>query len=162
MPHCSTTNAFATRFFIKYLTACNRIQGLETFNTMPLTIKKLFLIDGACASLTAVILFVILRTFHVCFGMPQTTLIILSIIALALSAYAISCFYFIKTKWHLFLLPLTVANLLYCCLTLTLIVYYYPQLTALGISYFLLEMAVICGLVFFEVHALSTSRKAKN
>ncbi len=38
-------------------------------------------------------------------------------------------------------------------------IYYYSQLTILGLTYFLLEIAVICGLVYFEMNALTISNR---
>ena len=43
----------------------------------------------------------------------------------------------------------------YCVLTLGLVVYYYPQVTVLGLTYFLLEIAVVGGLVYIEIYALA-------
>lgn len=42
------------------------------------------------------------------------------------------------------------ANLLYCCLTAGLIVVYYQELTVWGLTYFVLEMAVIVVLAAIE------------
>ena len=113
--------------------------------------KRIFLLDGLGACLTAFLLGVVLTAFNEYIGMPQKTLNILALIALAFSAYSISCFFFIGNNWRLFLKIIATANLLYCCLTTTLVIYFYPQLTVFGVIYFLLEIVVVCGLVFFEL-----------
>jgi len=86
--------------------------------------------------------------------MPQSILTILSIIAFAFCVYSICCFFFVNKNWKPFLQAISIANILYCCLTLGLVVYYYPQLTILGITYFSLEIIIVCGLVFFERRTL--------
>jgi hypothetical protein len=116
--------------------------------------KKLFLIDGLGAFLTAFFLFVILRTFNEYIGMPKSILTLLSIIALVFGVYSFSCFFFLNKNRKPFLLTICIANILYCCLTLGLIIYYFPQLTILGITYFLLEIIVIGVLVYYEINVL--------
>lgn len=54
----------------------------------------------------------------------------------------------------MFLKAIMVANLLYCCLTLGLIIYYYSVLTVIGITYFLAEIAVVVGLARLELQIL--------
>ena len=131
----------------------------KMLDTLALNPKRFFLIDGFGAFITAFILFSILRPFNEYFGMPKSILTILSIIALAFCVYSISCFFVVKKIWKPFLKAISIGNLVYCCLTLGLIVYYYPQLTILGLTYFLLEIAVICGLVYFEMNALTIIKR---
>lgn len=132
----------------------------KMFDRLTFNPKILFLIDGFGALLTALILFSILRPFNRYFGMPKSVLTILSIIALAFCLYSMSCFYLVKEKWKSFLKAVSTGNLIYCCITIGLIVYYYDQLTVLGIVYFLLEIAVICGLVFLELYTLTISDRS--
>lgn len=113
--------------------------------------KTIFLLDGLGACLTAFLLGVVLTAFNEYFGMPQKTLNILALIALGFAFYSFFCFFFIGSTWRLFLKIIAAANLLYCCLTTALVIYFYPQLTILGVSYFLLEIVVVCGLVFVEL-----------
>ncbi len=134
----------------------------QYFNKLLLKPKRLFLIDGLGAFLTAFFLFAILRTFNEYFGMPQTTLVFLSIIALAFSFYSFCCFFLVNNNWHPFLRAITIANLLYCCLTLGLVIYNYPRLTFLGVTYFLLEIIIVCGLVFLEINVLTISNRRRD
>ena len=131
----------------------------QFFNKLALNPKRLFLIDGFGAFLTAFFLFAILRTFNEYFGMPKTTLDFLSIIALAFSVYSFCCFFLVNNNWHPFLRAISIANLLYCCLTLGLVIYNYPRLTILGVIYFLIEIVIVCGLVFFEINVLTISNR---
>lgn len=117
--------------------------------------QTLFLIDGLGAFVTAFLLFAILRTFHEFFGMPKETVTFLSVLAVIFCLYSITCFLFLKTNWQPYLRAISIANLLYCCLTMSLIIYYYHSLTVWGITYFLAEIIVICGIVVVELKTLS-------
>lgn len=121
--------------------------------------KILFLIDSLGALVTAFFLFFILRTFHAHFGMPQTILIYLSIVAIVFCLYSITCFLFLNNNWQPFLRIISIANLLYCCLTIGLVLYYYQRLTVLGMTYFSIEIIVICMLVFVELKTLDKCMK---
>lgn len=113
--------------------------------------KTIFLIDGIGAFLTAFFLFVVLKNYNAYFGLPKTTLNYLSIIALLFSIYSLSCFYLVNKNWHTFLKVISIANLLYCCLTIYLVMYYYTQITAIGLTYFILEISIILILAFVEI-----------
>ena len=127
---------------------------MKFFNKLILNPKRLFLIDGFGAFVTAFFMFAILRTFNEYFGMPKLTLDFLSIIALAFSVYSFCCFFLVSNNWHPFLRTISIANILYCCLTLGLVIYYYPLLTILGVTYFLIEIIIVVVLVFLEISAL--------
>jgi hypothetical protein len=118
-------------------------------------IKTLFLIDGLGALLSAFFLFAVLGTFSEYFGMSPTILIRLSAIAMIFALYSMTCFFFLKDNWKPFLRIICAANLLYSCLTISLVIYFYKNLTLLGIAYFLAEIIVILGLVFVELKALN-------
>ncbi|MCC5915183.1 MAG: hypothetical protein JJU46_12455 [Balneolaceae bacterium] len=125
-----------------------RIKGIEKEP------KNLFLIDGIGAFLTAFLLLAILRPFHELFGMPPLAVMYLSAIAAIFCLYSITCFLFLKGEWKLYLKIISTANLLYCCLTLGLLIYYFQLLTALGITYFLVEILAISLLVRVEQKAI--------
>jgi len=127
----------------------------QMINKLCLNPKRIFLIDGIGALLTVFFLVAILSTFNEYFGMPQKILTILSVIGLFFCIYSISCFFFIKNNWRLFLKVIIIANTLYCCLTIALVIYFYQQLTILGISYFILEIFVVLGLVAIEIKTLA-------
>ena len=120
-------------------------------NQLTLNPKRLFLLDGLGALLTAFLLGIVLTAFNEHFGMPPNTLNILALIALGFAVYSICCFFFIGQNWRLFLKIIATANLLYCGLTTALVIYFYPQLTVFGVVYFLLEIVVVCGLVYIEL-----------
>lgn len=119
--------------------------------------KTLFLVDSLGALVTALILFAILKNFYNYFGMPQTLLAYLSMIAVVFCLYSMSCFILVKDNWQPFLRVISYANLLYCCLTLSLLVYYYQSITIFDVTYFIAEIISVCGLVFIELKAVRKS-----
>jgi hypothetical protein len=122
--------------------------------------KTLFLIDSIGAFATAFLLFVVLRNFNEYFGMPKTTLTYLSAIAVCFCIYSSTCFFFIKANWIPFIWGISIANLLYCILTIGLIISNEPQLTTIGIAYFLGEIFIICGLVYIELNVATEINKS--
>ena len=124
-------------------------------NKLALNPKRLFLIDSFGAFLTAFFLVAILSTFEKYFGMPRQILVFLSTIALVYAIYSICCFYFIESNWRPFLKTICIANLIYFGLTIGLVINFYPRLTILGTTYFLLEIILISVLVIIERKALS-------
>lgn len=123
--------------------------------------KKLFLIDSIGALTTASLLFVVLRNFNEYFGIPEKILTYLSAIAACFFIYSTTCFFIIKANGVTFIKGISIANLLYCALTISLVVYYHHQLTTLGMAYFLGEIAIICGLVYIELNVATEINKSR-
>ena len=121
--------------------------------------NRLFLIDSLGAMLTAIFLFMASRYFNECFGMPQTILNYLTVIAVFFCIYSIACFFFLKKNWVPFIRLIGIANLLYAILTIGILIVHYPRLTYIGISYFLAEIAIIFGLVYIEFNVAKAIRK---
>ncbi len=121
--------------------------------------KTLFLIDSAGALLTSFFLFVIMRQFNEYVGMPETVLTYLSVTAICFFSYSLACFLLVKQGWTVFLWVICIANLLYCILTVGLLVKYQALLTVLGTIYFLMEILIICGLCYIEFTVTNEIRK---
>lgn len=119
--------------------------------------KKLFLIDGLGAFITAFLLGIVLRTFNSYFGMPSEILTRLSLVAIIFCMYSLLCFFLLKNNWKPFLKAIGIANVVYCVLTLTLVIHYYAVLTMLGLIYFTGEIITIAVLVFIEWKTWTTS-----
>jgi hypothetical protein len=122
----------------------------------PLTAKKIFLMDAFGALLSALFLIAILMWFNEYVNMPTETLSILSAIAVAFCVYSTLCFFLVKTRPKPFLRIIITANVLYGCLTIGLLMVHYAQVTALGLTYFVLEIIVIAIIVFIEIKATQT------
>lgn len=123
--------------------------------------RTLFLIDSLGAALTAFFLFVIMRQFNEYFGMPTTALTYLFVIAICFSIYSAVCFLFLKGCWTPFIRIIGVANLLYCALTIGLLIKYYPLLTIIEATYFLVEIVIICGLSYIELKVSSRNKEKR-
>ena len=121
--------------------------------------KTLFLIDSLGAILTVLILFVIMRQLNEYIGMPIIVLTYLSIIAICFCIYSTACFLFLKERWTPFIRLIGVANLLYCALTIGLLIKHYSLLTIIGIIYFLIEIVIICGLSYVELNVATEIKK---
>lgn len=94
--------------------------------------------------------------------MPHVILFLLSMIACTFAVYSISCFLFLNRNWRIFLKVIITANLLYCCITMALVIYYYSTLTIVGLTYFVAEIIVIVGLVLIELQVLKLTSYAKS
>ena len=121
--------------------------------------KTLFLIDSLGAILTVFILFVIMRQLNEYIGMPIIVLTYLSFIAIFFCIYSTACFLFLKERWTPFIRLIGIANLLYCALTIGLLIRYYSLLTIIGIIYFLIEIVIICGLSYVELNVATEIKK---
>jgi cation transport ATPase len=137
------------------------IRVRDTINYLAGKPNILFLIDGLGAMLTAVCLMLVLRNFNEYFGMPKTILTWLSCIAACFCIYSIACYFFLTNYWTPFINGIMFANLLYCVVTTGLLIIYYPQLKIIGAAYFLLEIALIFGLVYLELN-VAVAIKKKN
>jgi hypothetical protein len=116
--------------------------------------KKIFLIDGVGAVLSSIgLLLLLFWQEHI--GMPLTVLKKLIVITLFFSSYSLCCYQLVEKKWILFLSFIALCNFLYCLLTLKLIFEHRPTLTQFGITYFILEILIIFGVVIFEIKFLS-------
>ena len=128
-------------------------------NKLAASPKRVFLVDGLGALLTALLLGVVLARFEALFGMPKTTLYFLSPIAFFYSIYSFCCCFFNFNNWRPYLKTIIIANALYFVLTIGLLFYFYKQLTIVGLVYFLLELMVMCFLIFLEFKVLSHNHK---
>ncbi len=113
--------------------------------------KKLFLLDGIGALLSAFLLAVVLVRFESSFGMPTRALNILAVIACIFAAYSLLSYLLVKVTWQPYLRFIAFANLAYCCFTIGLVVYFKDELSGLGLIYFLAEVSVILVLARFEL-----------
>ena len=120
--------------------------------------KLLFLVDALGALLTAFLLGVILAQFESLFGMPQKPLYLLALAACLFAIFSSYCHFFVH-KFKPYLAIIITANLTYCGATLFLMIYYFRELTILGMSYFLIEILIIILLVTTERKAFANAKK---
>jgi len=126
---------------------------MNTANTKPT--RRIFLVDASGAFLTAVLSGIVLPHFQPFLGMPAKALICLGLVGALYTLYSFTCWYFNVGNWPFFLRIVIVANVVYCCLLLGLILFFYDRLTRFGLIYFLLEIVVIITLALIETRILS-------
>ena len=119
--------------------------------------KKLFLIDSLGALLSAFMLGIILVRFEDTFGMPQKVLYFLAFIACIFSVYSFLGFLGITKNWRPYMKIIAMANLVYCCFTMALVIFLFQKLTILGLTYFILEIIVVIMLVIIELKTASNT-----
>ena len=118
---------------------------------MLLQSKKIFLIDSLGAAISAFLLGVVLIRFESAFGMPAKILYFLSATACFFAIYASMSYFLTRGNWKSHLKFISLANLIYCFITLVLLIYFNKILTPWGLLYFLAEIAVIMTLAIFEI-----------
>lgn len=121
--------------------------------------KLLFLIDSLGALLTAFFLFVIIKPFNAYFGMSETILTFLYLIAICFCIYSAACFLFLKRCSATFIRIIGMANLLYCILIMIVLIMYNSKLTTIGLMYFLIEIVIICTLAYIELNVATAIKK---
>lgn len=120
--------------------------------------KTLFLIDSIGAFMTAFSLFVVVRQFNEYFGMPKKELTYLSAIAGLFCIYSAACFSILKRGWAPYIRFIGIANIIYCALTMGLLIAYLPLLTIIGKSYFVIEIVIICILSYIELNVATRNK----
>lgn len=118
--------------------------------------KNIFLLDSFGALLTTVLLYFILRTFNDFFGLPKYIFEYLSITAFIFFLYSISCYFLVNQNWKSLLKIICTANILYCILTLGILIYNHESVSIFGIIYFIAEILIIIGLVVLEMKIIKS------
>ena len=113
--------------------------------------RKFFLLDSIGALLSAIMLGLVLASFEAVFGMPPKVLYLLSLIACVFTVYSFFCYLKFPLNWKPFLRAIAIANGLYCCLTIALVIYFYASLTVIGLIYFVIELIIVAILVAIEL-----------
>jgi hypothetical protein len=121
---------------------------IKNFRSNP---RKLFLIDGIGAILTAFILGVVFVNYQEYIGMPINILIMLSLMACVFVVYSFTCYIKSFINWWIYLKFIAFANLGYCCITLALLYLNFQSLTFFGLIYFMTEIIIIAVLVYIEL-----------
>lgn len=116
--------------------------------------KRIFLLDGLGAFVSAIILISIYLVFNTYFGMPTWVFGFQAGIATFFAVFSLSCFLFLKSDWKVFLKTICFLNASYCCLTIIFQLVYIDQLTVFDVLFFTTEIGVISLLVYLETKLL--------
>jgi hypothetical protein len=123
--------------------------------------KTLFLTDSLGAALTTFFLFGVLRSYSAYFGMPKHILMYLSLVAFIFCIYPFTCFLLLKGNWPHFIRAISMANVIYCGITIILVYIYFKELTKLGVTYFFIEIVIVITLVYIEFNVARVLKKLK-
>lgn len=127
---------------------------IKTINKIISNPKRVFLLDGIGAFLSAFLLGIIIARYYDTVGMPQTMLYFLSGVAFTYMVYSLCCYYFVSNKWRPCLIAIAIANILYCCLTTAIVFYFKHLLTVLGLTYFVVDIFILIFLISIEIKTI--------
>lgn len=112
--------------------------------------SQFFLIDGFGAAISAILLGLVLPRYHLYVGMPLEALYFLAAWPILFAAYDFICYWSVSKNWRPFLRTISIANIAYCLLSVSLLVLHADQLTALGWIYFAGELVIVATLAYLE------------
>ena len=123
---------------------------------MNVTPKKLLLLDGFGALLSAFLLGVVLVKLEHLVGMPRNVLYFLAFLPCLFALYDFVCYFQNTKNSRTYLKGTAIANLLYCCISLACVLFFWQELTILGHLYFWLELIIVAVLAVFELKVASS------
>ena len=112
--------------------------------------KKLFLIDALGATVSAILLGVVLVKLERVFGIPVNTLYFLAALPILFILYDLFCLTKNKNDLGPFLKLIAVVNIAYCCLSIGLAIYHLKTITIFGYLYISIEVIITFTLAVFE------------
>ncbi|GAA5219779.1 SID1 transmembrane family member [Membranihabitans marinus] len=113
--------------------------------------KKLILIDGFAALLSAILLGIVLVKFEYLFGIPRPTLYFLASFPCLFALYDFYGYYVSDKKVGSFLKGIAILNGMYCCISIIMLIYHREKISNLGWIYILTEILIVSLLAFFEL-----------
>jgi len=113
--------------------------------------QTLFLVDGAGAVVTALLVGVVLPRLGEYIGTPRPVLRTLALGAVALAAYSLTCAAVRPTLWPGYVRGIALANVSYCLVTAAVLIRFAAALQVLDWLYFLGEIVVVGALATLEL-----------
>ncbi len=121
---------------------------IERFVRSP---RTLFLVDGAGALVTALVVGAVLPGLGEHIGMPRPVLRALALTAAVFVAYSLTCAAMRPTHWPGYVRGIALANAGYSLVTAAVLVRFRAGLQVLDWLYFVGEIVVVCALVTLEL-----------
>ncbi|GGG18166.1 hypothetical protein GCM10011344_18490 [Dokdonia pacifica] len=121
--------------------------------------RRLFLIDGLGAILSAFMLGIVLVQFESAFGIPSATLYVLAIFPVFFAIFDFYCFQKKNANLSKLLKIIAILNLLYCCMSIGCAMYHIDTVTILGWVYICVEVLLIVILSLFELKVAIKNNK---
>lgn len=113
--------------------------------------KRLFLIDGIGAVVSAFLLGVVLVKFENVFGIPTSTLYLLAIFPVFFTMFDFYSYRKENDKLNKLLKSIAIMNLCYCLLSIGFAFFHYKTITSLGWAYVIIEVIIITVLAIIEL-----------
>lgn len=126
---------------------------LQALKKTSLNPKKLFVIDGLGALVSAFSLGIVLVKLESVFGIPKKTLYFLAFIPCVFALFDLYCYFKNNGNFAVGLKIIAFANLLYCCLSIGFAFYHHQKLTTLGWLYIIIEIAIVASIAYVELRA---------
>lgn len=123
----------------------------QVINKMVLHPKRLFLIDGLGALLSAFLLGVVLVQLESIFGIPAKVLYILAFLPCIFVLYDFYCYLRVKKNLRYFLIAIALMNLMYCFVSIGVVFQHRQKITALGWIYIIIEILILIVLIRIEL-----------
>lgn len=115
--------------------------------------KRLFLIDGIGALVSAAMLGLVLVRFEAFFGMPEQALMLLAAAPIGFALYDIVSYLTASRHTAILLKGISLLNVGYCGFSVALLVKHADQLTTWGWLYFVGELLIVLTLAGIEWNA---------
>jgi len=122
--------------------------------------RKLFLIDGIGALLTASNWGFWLVYFQSYFGFPKHILYAFAMVAACYAIYSFACFFIKKENWSPYIRLIAIANLLFVIISFIVAFYFKSDLKPLAWGYIILEGILVA--ILFRIEMKVASNLAKN
>jgi len=117
-------------------------------------IKKLFLLDGIGAIISAFLLGIVLVKLEHLFGIPKSALYVLAALPCLFAIYDFYCYFKVEKYLGKYLKAIAIVNLLYCILSIGFALYHFQEITYLGWSYIIVEIIIVVALAIIELKAV--------
>jgi len=131
-------------------------QIIKRFELNP---KKLFLVDGFGAILTAFLLGIVLVKLERFFGIPSSALYFLATLPIFFAIYDFYCYKKGNDKPGIMLKRIAIMNLLYCCVSIGFAIYHNQEIKLFGWIYILNEVVIIVLLAIIELSVANRLNK---
>lgn len=123
--------------------------------------RSLFVIDGAGALISAIMLGIVLVALKDMIGMPAEALYILAALPVGFALYDAICYWAVQRNFTPFLKGIALINIGYCGFSAAFLSQYHERLTTLGWIYFIGEILLvllIAGLEWYVAGKIFTAK----
>ena len=119
-----------------------------------MSIRKLFLLDGSGALLTALMLMLVLPKLDLLTGIDPDMITVMVLIAFLLATMSLTFFFTYNQQSYKVLQVIGISNLLYSGIIVVVLLVHGSSMKPLGMTYFILEGLVVAllGLVDIRKH----------